>query len=49
MSKDDLIAKFRDCAVYSAKPMSKDDVGRVIQQFEFLEDVEDIGKLIDLL
>lgn len=49
LSMEDLIEKFRDCARYSARPLSKDRVDRVIQLVTKLEEVEDIGQVTQLL
>jgi 2-methylcitrate dehydratase PrpD len=49
MTTDDLIAKFRDCCNYSAKPLSPDTVDRVIHLVTHLEDVEDVAEITQLL
>ncbi len=49
LSTEDLIAKFRDCACYSVKPLSKDKVDRVIELVTKLEEVEDVSQVIQLL
>ena len=49
LSMEDLIAKFRDCARYSAKPLSKDKVERVIGLVTKLEEVTDVSQIIQLL
>lgn len=49
ISTDDLIAKFRDCCNYSAKPLSPDTVERVIHLVTHLEEVEDVAEITQLL
>ena len=49
LSIDDLIAKFRDCARYSAKPMTRGKIDRVIDLVNRLEDVADVSQVIQLL
>ena len=49
ISTEDLIAKFRDCANYSAKPLSKEKVDRAIDLVLNLEQVKDISEVIQLL
>jgi 2-methylcitrate dehydratase PrpD len=41
--------KFRDCASYSVKPLSHEQVDRVIALIKRLEQVDDIGEVIELL
>ncbi len=49
MSMDDIIEKFRDCASYSKKPLSRKQVDRVIELVSNLEEVEDVSQIIKLL
>jgi 2-methylcitrate dehydratase PrpD len=49
LSMEDLVAKFRDCARYSARPISKDKVDRVIQLVTELENVPNVGQVIQLI
>ncbi|HEX78179.1 MAG TPA: MmgE/PrpD family protein [Dehalococcoidia bacterium] len=49
MTLDDLIAKFRDCASYSVRPLANDAVDQVIQMVTNLEGVEDVGAVVRLL
>ena len=41
--------KFRDCASYSVKPLSDEQMDRVIAQIRQLEQVDDIREVIELL
>jgi 2-methylcitrate dehydratase PrpD len=45
----DLTDKFRDCASYSEKPLSKESVEKAIDMVSHLEEVGDINQLIELL
>ena len=49
ISKEELVEKFRDCASYSAKPLSKDSVERVIRTVSNLEELEDASQIIQLV
>jgi len=49
LSMDDLVEKFKECAVYSLKPLSKGVVEKVIKMIEELEEVEDVSQLIRLV
>lgn len=49
MSWDELAAKFRSCAAYSARPPSAKAIERVIERSQQLEQVQDIGELVDEL
>ena len=49
MTWDELAAKFRSCATYSARPPSADTVERVIDRMRNLEQVADIATVIDEL
>ena len=46
---EDLIAKFKDCLSYSAKPISKDNTEQAIDMICNLEKVEDVGQIVRLL
>lgn len=41
--------KFRDCAAYAVKPRTTKQINRIIDLVQKLEQVEDIGELINLL
>ena len=45
MRDEDLIAKFKDCAKYSKRPLSEKDVEEIIDKILHLEDVKDIREL----
>jgi 2-methylcitrate dehydratase PrpD len=49
ITTDDLIAKFKDCTSYSAKPLSEENLTRVIDMLLNLEKVKDVRELIDLV
>ena len=44
-----LAAKFRDCASYSVKPISKRKVDNLVQSVQKLEELEDVGQIVHLL
>ncbi|MFC2002279.1 MmgE/PrpD family protein [Chloroflexota bacterium] len=45
----DLTDKFRDCASYSAIPLSKQDIEKTIDMVSHLEEIEDIRQLVTIL
>ena len=49
VSHDQLVEKFRDCAVYAAVPIALDSLEAVIGLIDELEDVPDVAKLTALL
>lgn len=49
ISKEDLVEKFRDCTSYSAKPLPKDSVEKVIRMVGNLEELEDVSQIIQLV
>lgn len=49
VSQDLLEAKFRDCASFSAKPISEENMNRAIRLIRNLEDVSDVAEIITLL
>ncbi|WP_158726631.1 MmgE/PrpD family protein [Tomitella fengzijianii] len=49
MSWDGLIAKFRDCAAYSARTVPPADLDQAVEGFRTLESVDDVGALIALV
>jgi 2-methylcitrate dehydratase PrpD len=49
MSMDAICEKFRDCASHAARPMSKDDVEKIIQLVSRLETVSDVKQVVRLL
>jgi 2-methylcitrate dehydratase PrpD len=46
LSFTDCANKFRDCASYSFKPLTKETIERIIKRVEKLEDVDDIAEII---
>jgi 2-methylcitrate dehydratase PrpD len=49
MSKEQHIVKFEDCAAYSAKPLSSDDIKTVIQMIDNLETIKDVSEIVKIL
>ncbi len=49
MTWTDIIAKFKDCLTYSAKPVPKGNMEKVIYMVSKLEDEDDIGQIVRLL
>jgi len=49
MSMDAIVAKFRDCASFAAKPVSQKNVEKLIRLVCQLETVSDVGQIIRLL
>jgi 2-methylcitrate dehydratase PrpD len=49
ISVEDLTAKFRDCLLYSAKPISKENQEKLITMVLRLEEVDDVSQIIELL
>jgi 2-methylcitrate dehydratase PrpD len=49
IAKEDLFKKFRDCAAYSAKPLSKQRVEQVIEKIDKLEKVKDMREVVKLV
>ena len=49
MTMEDIIKKFKDCASYSAKPLSQQNIERVIEMVGKLEEVDDVSQIISLL
>jgi 2-methylcitrate dehydratase PrpD len=49
LSIDELIAKFEDCARYSRKPLSPEDIKRLIDMILNLEKVENIHEITEIL
>ncbi len=49
ITKEDLFTKFKDCARYSIKPLTKPRVERVIEILDNLEKVEDMKEVVKLL
>ena len=45
-SYDDCANKFRDCASYSTKPLSKEAVESIINRIEKLEDLPDVAEIM---
>lgn len=49
VSMEDVANKFRDCASYAVRPISKEKVEQMIQMVERLEDIGDVGQVISLI
>jgi len=49
LSKEELIEKFRSCAGFTAKPVSKENLLQVIQMINSLENITDVCQIIRLL
>ncbi|MFC2065876.1 MmgE/PrpD family protein [Chloroflexota bacterium] len=49
ITQEDLIAKFKDCAAYSVKPIPQGNLDELIDMIEHLEEVEDIARLVKLV
>ncbi len=49
IAKDGLFKKFRDCAGYSVKPLSKQRVEQLIVKIDKLEEVKDMREVAKLL
>jgi len=49
ISKEDLTEKFRDCAFYSAKPLTKSKVEKIIKMVGHLEELEDVSQITQLV
>ncbi len=49
MSPEDLVAKFRDCANYSSKPLRSLDVDRIIEYIDTLEHQTNLSELTTLI
>jgi 2-methylcitrate dehydratase PrpD len=49
ISKEDLTAKFRDCAGYAARPLSPETVEKAIAMVNRLEEVEDVAAIVRLV
>ena len=49
MSWDDLVAKFRSCVAYSAKPPTTQAVDRLVDSIANIEAVDDVGELVRAL
>jgi 2-methylcitrate dehydratase PrpD len=49
LSTEDLVVKFRDCAGYSKKSLSSDDIESLITNILNLENVDDISEITDIL
>lgn len=49
MSEEEQVAKFKDCASYSTKPLSGSAVEEVIDMIANLQDVDDVSRIIRLV
>jgi len=49
MTKEQHVKKFKDCAVYSAKPLSSDDINSVTQMIDNLEELDDVSEIVKIL
>jgi hypothetical protein len=41
--------KFRDCVAYAVKPLTRKQIEKIISLIKQLEQVDDIGELVELL
>ena len=48
MSQDEVVAKFKNCAAFSKKPLSAGDLNTIVDMCLNLEKVDDIRKLISI-
>jgi 2-methylcitrate dehydratase PrpD len=48
LSMTDLIAKFRGCARYSAKPLTEEKIDRAVEIIGTLEDVKDVSYILQM-
>ena len=48
VTTDDLLKKFRDCVSYSAKPIPKEKIDKAIESILSLEEIDDVGQIIQL-
>lgn len=49
LGQQDIVKKFRDCALYSVKPLPPGNVDKVIELASHLETLEDVSQVIRLL
>lgn len=49
MSREDFYKKIRSCARYAARPEIQDNVGEIIEMVSFLEEVDEVNRLVLLL
>lgn len=49
LSQQDIERKFRDCALYSIRPLPPENVNRAIEFIHHLETLKDVGQVIRLL
>jgi 2-methylcitrate dehydratase PrpD len=49
INKEDLAAKFRDCASHSIKPLSEKNIDKIVETIDNLEEVKDMNPIIKLL
>jgi 2-methylcitrate dehydratase PrpD len=49
ISQEALIAKFKDCASYAAKKISKKNLDKIVEMILHLEDVKNINQIIECL
>lgn len=49
MIRDHHLEKFKDCASYSAKPLSVTEVEKVIRMVDELEELDDVGEIMRIL
>jgi 2-methylcitrate dehydratase PrpD len=49
MSKDEIAEKFRDCASYSSRALSDEQIEEIIQMVSKLEEVDDAAEIIRLV
>ena len=49
ISREALVAKFMDCAAYSARKIPDKDLNRIVELISHLEDVKDVGEIMKYL
>jgi 2-methylcitrate dehydratase PrpD len=49
MSIDSIAAKLRDCASYAAKPLSQENLEKLLEMVGRIETVKDVGQIVGLL
>lgn len=49
IASEDLIAKFKDCVSFSARPLSEDNVEAIIEMMGKIEELKDVSSIIRML
>jgi 2-methylcitrate dehydratase PrpD len=49
LSRDDHLAKFRKNCAAAARPLPPDNVERMIEQIDRLEEIADVTEIVDLI